>query len=260
MIEDITVILNGYRRYAYLRDQLDHIKAQTIQPKAIWLWINRDERADQPLYTDSMVQHGVDPLDFDAIIDCSVNFKYHGRFSAALLATTKYIAMFDDDTVPGKKWFQNCLDTLERHPGSILGGAGITCLSRQQYMHHRRDGWPRPTTEDSLTDLVGHAWFFEKSKLHAMWAQEPPSLQNGEDMHLCFSNYMADGTETYCPPHPPEDKEMWSSLKAQEYGAFDGNASSDGTLIPQNEFFAQRDAVLQHYFALGYKPALLRKK
>lgn len=255
---DLTVILNGYRRYMYLRDQLDHIYAQTMKPAQIWLWINKDEREDALDFKEGMKQHGVKEDEFNAIIQSNVNFKYHGRFSVGLLAKTKYLAYFDDDTVPGPKWFENCINTLEQYPGTILGGAGITCLSNR-YMQHRRDGWPRPTDEATETDLIGHAWFFEKKKLYNLWSQEPPSLENGEDMQLCFSSYLKDGTKTMCPPHPASDTSMWSSLKAQEYGAFDGHASSDGTLIPQNVFFSQRDQVLQHYLNKGYKPVVLRK-
>ena len=34
-------------------------------------------------------------------------------FAAALLADTEYIAIYDDDTIPGKQWHSNCLKTNE---------------------------------------------------------------------------------------------------------------------------------------------------
>ena len=93
---DCTVILTLYRRPQNLARQIEALRSQTLPPKEIWIWIN-DHVDNSDLCFDY--------LDCDRIIDSSYNFKFFGRFAAALLADTKYIAIFDDDTIPGEKWF-----------------------------------------------------------------------------------------------------------------------------------------------------------
>jgi len=35
------------------------------------------------------------------------------HFFSAFNCTGKYIAMFDDDTIPGNQWFENCIDCMK---------------------------------------------------------------------------------------------------------------------------------------------------
>ena len=55
---------------------------------------------------------------------CNHNFKFFGRFAFAMLAQTEYVAIFDDDTIPGKNWFKHCLDHMIQLNG-LLGTTGI---------------------------------------------------------------------------------------------------------------------------------------
>ena len=128
--EDITVILNAYRRPYNLVKQIESIRNQTRPPKQIWLWVNDHEDLD-----------GFDfkTLDIDRMFRNDHNWKFYGRFSAALLADTQYVAIFDDDTVPGSRWFENCVETMSETPG-ILGSAGVI-LHSNTYNPHTRCGW-----------------------------------------------------------------------------------------------------------------------
>ena len=91
---DITVILNAYRRPYNLKMQIEAIRNQTVKPKQIWLWINAHEDNE-----------GFDfkSLDVDRVFHNDFNWKFYGRFAGALLADTEYLALFDDDTVPGSR-------------------------------------------------------------------------------------------------------------------------------------------------------------
>ena len=122
---DVTVILTLYRRPHNLARQVEAIRAQSFPPKHIWLWIN---------YHDDNKDLDVSHIDVDRVFECSDNVKFHGRFAAALLADTKYVAIFDDDTIPGSKWFENCIQTEcklieEGYKAPILGTAGVTLNS-----------------------------------------------------------------------------------------------------------------------------------
>ena len=156
--------------------------------------------------------------------------------------------MFDDDTIPGKKWIYNCREHIETNPG-IYGGVGVI-LNDKKYYGHTRVGWSNPNETLQEVDLVGHAWFFEKSNLQYMWREEPFTWENGEDIQLSYLCKKYGDLKTYVPPHPASDIEMFSSLKGMKYGV-----DSKATSRPENHtvFYNERDAQVASYIDSGWK-------
>jgi len=238
---DITVILNCYRRPYNLKMQVDAIRAQSVQPKQIWLWINHHE--DNEDFDPTTV--GV-----DKVFSNDFNWKFYGRFAAALLTDTEYIAIYDDDTVPGKRWHENCLNTMKTHEG-IMGSAGII-LKSDQYVDHDRCGWPTQNKEVTEVDLVGHAWFFKREWLRYLWQEKPVTWDNGEDIQFGFMAKVHGGIPTYCPPHPPEDKDLHGSILGNELG-IDNKATSTNSTVSHQQFFTERDHCIQEGMKKGWK-------
>jgi GT2 family glycosyltransferase len=110
-MNDITVILNGYKRPQFLQEQINAIQNQTVKPREIMLWQNNTEGFDQNI-TNSITTAA-----------SNKNLGVWARFAYALNAKTEYICIFDDDTIPGSKWFENCLETMKTHEG-LLGTIG----------------------------------------------------------------------------------------------------------------------------------------
>lgn len=237
---DITVILNCYRRPYNLKMQIDAIRAQSAQPKQIWLWINHHE--DNEGFDTS-------DLDVDRVFKNDFNWKFYGRFAAALLADSEYIAIYDDDTVPGSRWHENCLNTMQTHEG-ILGSAGII-LKSDQYVDHDRCGWPTQNKKVTEVDLVGHAWFFKREWLRYLWQEKPVTWDNGEDIQFGFMAKVHGGIPTYCPPHPPEDKDLHGSILGNELG-IDNKATSTNSTVSHQQFFSERDRCVQEGIKKGW--------
>jgi len=84
--------MTGFERPQNLQRQLDAILGQTIPivKDDIMVWYNKGTSPQQP------------PPGIKTIM-CNYNAKFHGRFALALLAKTEYVAIFDDDTIPGKR-------------------------------------------------------------------------------------------------------------------------------------------------------------
>ena len=241
LIDDnsITVILNCYRRPENLKEQIQSIKNQTVEVDQIWIWVNYHDDND-----------GVDfsQFDCDRVIRNNYNWKFYGRFAGALLSDTKYIAMFDDDTIPGNRWLENCLETMETHEG-ILGGAGVQ-LQGNKYVGHERFGWSSKNEEVVEVDLVGHAWFYKREWLKYLWMEKPFTWENGEDIQFSYCCQKYGGIKTFCPPHPKSNLEMFSSIKGYELGV-DEKATSN----TRNHavFYAQRDACVKNAVLNGWK-------
>ena len=239
--EDITVILNSYRRPYNLKMQVEAIRSQTCPPKQIWLWVNHHEDNDGFDYSD---------LGIDRIIHNDYNWKFYGRFAGALLTDTEHVAIFDDDTIPGRKWFENCLDTMKEQEG-IMGSAGVT-LNDKYYAKHDRCGWPSHNEETEEVDLVGHAWFFKRDWLQYLWREKPPTWDNGEDMQFSYTAQKYGGIKTFCPPHPSADLEMHGSTKGNELG-IDAKATSNNNETTHQQFFSERDLCVQSAIKNGWK-------
>jgi hypothetical protein len=170
-----------------------------------------------------------------------------------MMARTKYVALFDDDTIPGPNWFKNCHETNKTHNG-ILVGNGISVHS-DKYVGRTLVGWTTQNEEVIEVDLGGHAWFFESDWLKYLWMEEPFTLENGEDIQFSYCAQKYGNIRTYCPPHPKNDITMFSSLNGYEMGV-DNVASSNNRKHAQ--FYAQRNACVKNATLKGWQPVYTR--
>lgn len=215
-MKNITVILNCYKRPEYLKQQIESIRNQTVDVDDIFIWYNKPEDGNQYDITDLGCK----------VATCNHNFKFHGRFAYGLLARSEYVAFFDDDTIPAPKWFENCLNTIENGYDGILGSAGVY-LEHDVYKPHTKIGWNGVHSESvRQVDLVGHAWFMRRDYLKYLWYDEPISWENGEDIQLSYLAKKYGNVDTFVPPHPESNKDIWGGIHkfSHQYGN-DTNAS-----------------------------------
>lgn len=207
----VTVILNVYKRQQHLKEQFDAIINQTKKPEKIFIWNNGATYDFSPYKKHPLV----------TFFDVNKNMGVWPRFIIGLTSTTDYICVFDDDTIPGKKWLENCLNTIKTYDG-ILGTIGLILNPGDQYTF-RRVGWAEPNETTVEADIVGHSWFFKKKYLEE-YVRELPNIQQlynvGEDMHFTYVLQKYKYLKAYVPPHPKNNLELWGSnpQKAYKYG------------------------------------------
>lgn len=209
-MKDYTVILNGYKRPHTLKEQINAVNNQTIKPTNIFYWQNSingvvydDDAASKCIYAKS-----------------NANFGVWSRFTYALNARTNWVCVFDDDTIPGSEWIENCINTHEKTPG-LLGTIGVLFRANSSYDVKTRIGWDNPNEETTRVDIVGHSWFFHRDLLSTFWRELPPIGHNflvGEDIHFSHMIQKYTNLGTFVPPHPINNKAMWGSLKGWQYG------------------------------------------
>ena len=216
MNESVTVILNGYKRNHRLQEQVDAVKAQTKQVDCLMYWQNTLPNTEYDL--SSLYENETH------IAVSNVNYGVWARFAHALNAKTDYVCVIDDDTIPGDMWIENCLETYRSGHTGVLGTIGFLFQDGGYNVPQKENkpGWQHNNVSPVQVDMVGHNWFFHRDMLSYFWRELPPLEQPmivGEDIH--FSHMLQKySTEhaTWGPPHPPENKRMWGSLKAIEYG------------------------------------------
>ena len=236
--------MTGYNRPNNLQPQLEAILAQTVpmEKSRIMLWYNK----------------GTEPqIDLRGIstAKCNFNSKFHGRFALAALAKTEYVAIFDDDTIPGPKWFENCLETMKTNPG-IMGTAGIL-LQSKNYQGCQKVGWNGQRIDAPVeVDLVGHAWFFKREWLQYLWYEDPISWDNGEDIQFSYLAQKYGGVKTIVPPHNPSDNSAWGSIRGAELGS-----DSQATYLNLNKHhYAERDRVCNVAIEKGWTTVKMRNE
>ncbi|MEK9727438.1 MAG: hypothetical protein VW397_04965 [Candidatus Margulisiibacteriota bacterium] len=239
----ITVILCAYDRPYALQEQIEAIKTQSIPATDIWLWYNKGSKPqlEIPEIKTAMCNH---------------NFKFFGRFAFAMLAQTEYVAIFDDDTMPGKDWFHHCLNHMNELNG-LLGTTGIQ-LKKKMYANHIKVGWNGthgPNEAVERVDLIGHAWFLKKEWLKYMWFEAPVSWDNGEDIHLSYCLKKFGNIESYVIPHPKDNTDIWGSTKGSDYGS-DENASWKKH---RNKHFQLRNKIVKDLIDRDWQPIFLEQ-
>lgn len=230
----ISVILTAYKR-DYFVEQIKAIKNQSIKPTNIYIWQNGNFINIDKYRT----QFGV------KLIKSDVNFKFHGRFAFALLMKTEYVAIFDDDIIPGKKWLENCLN-LSKTKNCIVGQNGrFYKLNPKKFLgvgpNHKNDFISTPVR----ADLVGHCWFFKKEWLKYMWRQMPFSYDNGEDIHFCYSAKLFGNIDSYVAGQ--STLENMGDTKKNKYAA-DKHAS-----FKLGNHQSTRNMIADSFIKLGWK-------
>ena len=105
----ITVLLNGYKRPHTLKEQYEAVKAQSVGDVDVMFWGNYDES--------SMEKFPHDVIENCTAAFCNQNLGVWARFAFALNSYSQYICVLDDDTIPGSRWLENCMNTIQTHVG-----------------------------------------------------------------------------------------------------------------------------------------------
>lgn len=238
-VNEISVILTCFKRPHTLEKQIEAIKYQSVKPKEVFIFINSSNRFND--FDFSLFNQ------FPTWIS-NYNSGVWGRFSFALQSNGDYICIFDDDTIPGKKWLENCL--IESKKEEALYGTIGVIFNDLDYRSYERHGWANPNEEKIQVDIVGHSWFFPKKYLVSFWKniKSPHNILCGEDVNLSYSIQRDFQARTLVPPHPKNNTEMWGSQPetANKYGI-------DGAAISVNYHQTIFGDSLKYYYNKGFK-------
>ncbi len=247
---DVTVVMTLFKRPDALLQQLDAVNGQSLKPKEILLFQDMIPQDYRIQLTDEVLMR------FDNVRIANCNVGVWGRFDFARTAASHYVCVFDDDTIPGSRWLENCHYHMQENVG-IYATIGIvmTEYAKYPYQGFYRIGWTVPNEIVEEVDFSGHAWFVQKEWLRYMFdgtEYYQKIKYAAEDMCLsvtCFKH----GIRTYIPPHPKDNLSLWGSLP--EYG-FKLGDSSTATGIHGN--YSNMNNAIKHLQDNGWKPLYMR--
>ena len=200
--DSISVILNVYKRPHMLESQIEAVLNQgvPVHPSNIHVWYNESGHP-QP-----------DPQDVRInTYRCNYNTTAYGRYSPLLMCKTEYVAVFDDDTIPQVDWFKSCLDTMADVNG-ILGCTGVIVPEATDKAPYYKYGWNGVhNNKTERVDYVGHSWFLRQEWSKYIWYEQPITWRTGSDMWLSYQAQKYGGVNTFVPPHPDGNKNIWGA-------------------------------------------------
>ena len=246
--DEITVILTVWKR-PHLEKQLNAVLKQTKKPYQVWIYQNESH------FDIEVDEEYKKAFNISIIQSKDINFKFHGRFALPLLADTEYSVVFDDDTIPGHRWLENCLDTSKRNNCAVVTRGLVieNGFEDQQEQCIRAIGDGRPVEEEMEVDLGGHSWFFKTDWCKYMWRDRPFTWDNGEDIHFSAACQIYGGIKCFVPKMPANDKSLWGDLELQ-LGA-DLHATwrlSDHSVL--------RGSTVKYWYEKGWQPLITREK
>ena len=230
---DITVLLTVFKRKT-LNLQLEAIRNQSVRPRNVIVYHDMDFRR--------VSKSRIRRMGYD-LTENSFNTKFIGRFAYLLNAQTEWVAVMDDDIIPGPFCIENYLAQAEQ-TGGIIGGMGRIARSNplKDDLTQPPDVGIRPNPV--LVDFVGHMWLFRKDQLFDMFAFPPVTYATGEDMHLCFSSKLRSGVPSFAGGQRSDDESCDTSMNkyaADEHAAY--------LHMPKSE----REAVEKYFADKGMK-------
>jgi glycosyltransferase involved in cell wall biosynthesis len=205
---DISVVCTLYKKPQVLQAQVSAIKNQTINPKEILLFQDGIEQNYKIKLLDSLITQ------FDDVCISETNVGVWGRFKYAQKAKGNYVCVFDDDTIPGERWLENCLIHMQEEE-AIYGTIGVIFTKDSGYPNsdYFKVGWEHPYSKKMEVDFVCHSWFFKREWLKYMLSgtEKYANMKYAaEDMNLS-AQCQKHGIKTYVPPHPWRNMTMWGS-------------------------------------------------
>lgn len=218
-IPKITFVLSGFMRPHTMQEQYDAIKAQTVQDFEIMLWINVPK-------TERLMEFPKEIVENCKTTVANADHGSWGRFVCALNARSEFIHVVDDDTIPGNRWLENCLETMDEVGNGILSTRGVVMSDKDTRYplpeSYTPVGWCNPNEVTTRVDMGCHSWFFRKDVLRSYFAEMPTNfpMRFGEDTHIAYAAKKHMGINSYVPKHPKEDVSLWGSMRetAIRYG------------------------------------------
>lgn len=245
------VVLTGYKRTPELLDmQLQALRDSSLVPDEIVFFQNENHQDFS-----SVLAKWPDVKHMHA---SSWNTKFHGRFAAALMLNTEFVAIADDEVVPGLKWLEAAVRVVDQLD-CIVGNTGRIVIpdvffeGKSRGFEKVRDATLNKDLEHPepvQVDFVGHWWITRTQHLHAMWRSEPASLWTGEDVHLSAAAKLYHGVDTYVLDYPraeytPERKDfaLYGKQQARDVASW----AQPGTSV-------ERLYVVKYWLEQGWKP------
>ena len=247
IIMNTTVIINVYKRWYSLEEQVKAYENQSVKPREIIIFQNEDSLYDIPKWI----------LEKHKVIRSNFNWWVRFRFTVWLNVITEYINIVDDDTIPWIRWLENCEKCMSKVEWLYWTVWHIYKDRVKRSPQMARPWRTQPNTKTVYADIIWHSWFLKRDWLKYFFSETIPCNTrpyNWEDIWLSYQ-LQKQWIPTLIAPHPCYDRQMRGSLKWNEYW-WDKNANC---IWKGREYQDARKYILDKWFKILVENEEFRK-
>jgi FkbM family methyltransferase len=214
---DITVVISAFNRPELLKDQVEAIKKQTIQPKEIIVWLTKSKH-----WVDNMggafVEGDWVNTDFDipegvTLVSTEKDLKLPARFAATLFAKTNYVLLLDDDVFPAEEYLEETLKVSKRE-NAVVSAYGMLYERELNDGTAKRYGDHGDKNEEAVeVDVGGHSWFGRKEWFSVFFREPALSETEGDDLHFSYSLKKYTDVKVFVSAIPTDNPKIWANTK-----------------------------------------------
>lgn len=209
-----TAIITLWKRKEYLGEQLKAIMEQTIPPESIIIIKNEKHIEIKEEYVNTY------PI---TVISSELNSLYT-RWIIGYLTNTKYVNVFDDDVIPGRKWIESCIRVCETK-NALVGPSGrIACPNKNpawKSVDIDIKGERKFCCEDKDVecDWVCNSYFFKTEWIKYITSAERylNTQKTFDDIQLATTLRHYGGIKVFVPKQPKDDLDRNGHIK-RHYG------------------------------------------
>jgi len=228
----ITTVLTVTDRLEYLQSQLESIKNQTVSSEIFIHWNNDTEYELEYPSVIYRNQHKSTPL--------------YSRFINSINITTPYVFICDDDTLPGKKYLEKCLEFSKNKDVCIVSCGMNFNEGETKYNVNKRIRQSEFLKVPTQVNMGGQGYFLKTELLRKYCNYKTHSTLSGEDIHLGFVCYK-ENIPIYVLDKDENDKDTWQDLTLGERG----NDEKAQWKYPTHK--PVRDELMGIYTSLGWE-------
>lgn len=249
-----SAVITMWKRKDYLKEQLLAIQGQSIPPKEIIIIINENNISESTVR--NIAGRNI------KIITSDINSLY-SRWALSYIAEGNYIAVFDDDVIPGEYWIANAIRACNNYNALVVpqgrvfnenGKHGFfklvtTCKNSDKNIISCSD-------TDVFCDWGCNSYFFKREWVGYILEQK--RYQNAhktfDDIQLATSLFINAGIKCVVPMQPDYEKRLHGTLRL-EYG----NDSHAIWKTNSEKHFTDRKNYIKSLIDKGYIPVQQRE-
>jgi FkbM family methyltransferase len=211
-IEDnITVVISAFNRPELLKDQVEAIRKQTLQPKEIIVWLTKSKHYENEKWVETKfeIPEGV------TLVSTEKDLTLPARFAATLFAKTNYVLLLDDDVFPAEGYLEETLKVSKRENavvsayGMLYNRRGLNDGEADRYGDHGTK-----TNDPIEVDVGGHSWFGKKEWFSLFFREPALSPTEGDDLHFSYILKKYTDIRTIVSAMPEDNKFIWSNTNS----------------------------------------------
>lgn len=245
-----SAIITMWKRYDYLEEQLQAIRAQSVPPIEIIIILNENHIQPEKI-------RKIAGMDIK-ILQSDINSLY-SRWAISYIAEGEYVSVFDDDIIPGKYWIANAMRACSKY-NALVGPSGRIYHPKGKHDYFQFVN-PKAnndqiseiscTETDIYCDWVCNSYFFKREWVGYALGDKRynDSYKTFDDIQLATALFVHGGIKCVTPMQPTYDIDLHGSIRT-DYG----NDAHAVWKTNSDHHFNSRKSYVESLIKEGYIP------